>query len=107
MDSGKEWRERRKLKVFAILGGKCVRCGFDDPRALQVDHINGQPTRKRLRLKGGAVYAWIVKARMPERYFQLLCANHNWIKRAENGEVRGYRQPYAPPVRVPKDLWPE
>ncbi len=23
------------------MGNKCVKCGFSDPRALQIDHING------------------------------------------------------------------
>lgn len=29
--------------LFDLLGGKCCRCGFDDVRALQVDHKNGVP----------------------------------------------------------------
>ena len=31
-----KWR----LKVIDSLGGRCSRCGFNDVRALQIDHVN-------------------------------------------------------------------
>jgi len=36
----KYW-SKLKLKVIQFLGGKCVYCGCDDPRALEVHHKNG------------------------------------------------------------------
>lgn len=37
----KRHREMR-IEVFELLGGAfCAHCGFRDPRALQIDHING------------------------------------------------------------------
>jgi hypothetical protein len=82
-----EWR----AKVLAHLGGKCVRCGFTDPRALQIDHVRGdgwqEPRVGTQRRKGGggAPYYRRVVADTTGRY-QLLCANCNWIKRVENKE---------------------
>jgi len=51
-----------RQKVVDSLGGVCVRCGFSDIRALQIDHIKNK--------------------------YQLLCANCNWIKRYEDKEKR-------------------
>jgi len=72
-------RVRAQLK----LGGKCVRCGFDhDYRALQIDHIAGGGSRRRLKhdpIKD-------ILAGNTKKY-QLLCANCNWIKRYEMNEV--------------------
>ncbi len=68
--------------AIKILGNRCVRCGFDNWKALQIDHVNGGGTKERK--KGvGAVYRRVIKH--PEDY-QLLCANCNWIKRVDNGE---------------------
>jgi 5-methylcytosine-specific restriction endonuclease McrA len=73
-----------RTAVFKALGGKCVRCGFTDTRALQVDHIHGggQDDRK---LSWPAFYRLVLEKR-GERY-QLLCANCNWIKKHEQGET--------------------
>lgn len=68
------------------MGGRCVRCGFSDIRALQVDHVNGHGRRELATVTSRNAYYKTVLAH-PERY-QLLCANCNWIKRAENAEHR-------------------
>ena len=84
----KETYHLNKEKVFNLLGDKCTRCGFEDKRALQLDHINGDgPTDRKV------INTWrrLEKILTDTTYrlsFQLLCANCNWIKRAENGEVR-------------------
>ena len=36
-----EQRRLLRLQAFQALGGRCARCGFDDVRALQIDHVNG------------------------------------------------------------------
>jgi len=69
---------------------KCVKCGFDDYRALTIDHINGGGTAHRRLLKGG-FYAWLRKNNLPEGY-QTLCMNCQWIKRSENREYKGIAQ---------------
>jgi RNase P subunit RPR2 len=78
---------RRALRVAAedYLGGVCAHCGFDDRRALQIDHVNddGWDERKR---DGPTWYQKMVKrilAGEGDGRYQLLCANCNWIKRFE------------------------
>ncbi len=68
---------------------KCLKCGFDDIRALQIDHINGGGTKHRRELgrTGDAFYRWLRLNNYPEGY-QVLCCNCNWIKRFENKEKR-------------------
>ena len=82
----RNWRiishELRK-KVLMFLGGKCKRCGFEDVRALQIDHVNGGGAKEIRRLGATSMYRRVF--RHPEEY-QLLCANCNWIKREERGE---------------------
>ena len=84
---GRKYYEQRRLDALAVMGSKCVRCGFDDPRALQFDHINGDghTIRKHGQTNSVMVYLDILQKGHPERY-QLLCANCNWIKKHENGE---------------------
>ena len=81
------YRHRIRMAVLALLGGKCVRCGFEDWRALQVDHLCGGG-RKEERALGGhfKVYKKILSMGNPEKEYQILCANCNWIKRYENKE---------------------
>lgn len=72
---------RSRSLSLAFLGGKCVRCGFDDPRALQVDHINGggcQERKQRGVLSAHLLMNDIAKCGL-EKY-QLLCANCHVIK---------------------------
>jgi hypothetical protein len=67
-------------------GGCCNRCGVNDSRVLQFDHLDGGGTRDR---NNGISPLGVVKAaiRTPS-LFQVLCANCNWIKRFENSESR-------------------
>lgn len=69
-----------------MLGNKCNRCGFDDRRALQIDHVNGGGCTERNAI--GQVGVLVRALKHPDLY-QLLCANCNWIKRDENGEHVG------------------
>ena len=62
-----------------------MRCDWTDERALQVDHIKGNG-HKEWRTLGGRQGVYRRALKHPEDY-QLLCANHNWIKRVENNEV--------------------
>lgn len=79
---------RRKVRkeVLEAYGGKCVRCGFSDERALQIDHIEGRGAAHRKSLGGQVSFMfWLRKMKFPMG-FQILCANCNWIKRAEKSE---------------------
>src|ERR1017187_3575099 len=82
---GREWRRDRRRKAVAILGGKCVRCGFDDDRALQIDHRHGGGNQER---KAKGILSSVNRVLVGDYGdLQLLCANCNWIKRAENNET--------------------
>lgn len=87
LEISKRYIKKLRTKCITFLGGRCVKCGFNDIRALQIDHINGGGCKE---AKEKGAY-WIYKnvLKNPQKY-QLLCANCNWIKRTELGEVRGY-----------------
>jgi hypothetical protein len=76
----------------------CVRCGIEDIRVLSVDHVdgNGAAHRKKLKTRGGtAFYAWLRRHNYPPG-FQVLCMNHQWIKRVENHECNHQAPRNAP-----------
>ena len=84
--SKNRWLEARLL-LLNYLGGECVRCGFSDYRALQVDHVDGGGVIELNQLKSGKFplkYLEIIKKNRSG--YQLLCANCNWIKKYENEE---------------------
>lgn len=83
--SKKYFRKQREL-ILWLLGNKCKECGFANPQALQVDHIHGKGNKEG-RLHGAAYYREILESiERGEEKYQLLCANHNWIKREEQKE---------------------
>lgn len=86
------YRQRLKDAVYALLGRKCAKCGFEDSRALQIDHINGggkADIQKIVRGESSRVAYHKAILSNPEalRCYQILCANCNWIKRYENKEM--------------------
>jgi len=86
------YHERLKKQALEHYGnGKiaCVKCGFDDIRALSIDHINagGYQHKKKLKREGQNFYRWLISNSYPEGY-QTLCMNCQWIKRAVNKETR-------------------
>lgn len=84
-------KNRNKIyrgSVFELLGYKCVKCGFCDIRALQIDHINGDGKEERSSNPGARKYYKEMLKNISEKKskYQILCANCNWIKRFENNE---------------------
>lgn len=65
----------------------CVKCGFDDSRALGIDHMTGggNKHKEKLRRMGKAFYRWLIENHYPPGY-QTLCMNCNWIKRFTDNE---------------------
>ncbi len=66
----------------------CIKCGFDDIRALSIDHINEDGSEQRKHLSaakhGGArFYKWLKNNNYPDGY-QTLCMNCQFIKRIEH-----------------------
>lgn len=102
-----------KRKIFALLGGCCSwhdelgGCSWgsrgdpcDDPRALVIDHIRGGGEKERRKGygAGNAFYVRVLRhlealpSGTKSDQYQLLCANHNMIKRCAFGEALGRRQ---------------
>ncbi len=79
-----------RSSVVTAMGAKCVRCGFSDLRALQIDHIDGggNAERRKLKCSPKTYLDNVLQSFMKtENRYQLLCANCNWIKRSENNEI--------------------
>lgn len=94
--ASKRFTQRVRREVLIRVGGpypKCAipTCNWTDPRVLQVDHIKGNGCRE-TKKQGGSYGLYLRILKMPptevQSHFQLLCANHNWIKRFERGEHR-------------------
>jgi len=68
----------------------CVRCGYNDIRALSIDHVkgDGKALRDLGELTGVALYRRLKNLGFPVGY-QTLCMNCQWIKRKENHEDGG------------------
>lgn len=72
----RERYHRYRAEVIEMLGGVCVKCGFSDERALEIDHVS--PVRHR---SGGKQWhQQIVHLRANPQEYQLLCANCHSIK---------------------------
>ena len=93
----KKWsrttHQRLKRLVLTHYGGgklACVRCSFDDLRALTLDHIDGDGAMERRGLsshqQGGYGFFRLLRDRGFPKGYQTLCMNCQWIKRDENEE---------------------
>lgn len=76
-------RQKLRQALLDMFGGVCAYCGFNDTRALHLDHIDGGGVIENKKMGNLAVYR---KALGGAPGYQLLCANYNWIKRIENEE---------------------
>ena len=91
-EKAKEYKAKHmgelRREVLEHFGGKCRICGFDDPRALHIDHINGGATveRRRIRYNRIKYYKDIISGQRSD--LQLLCANCNCIKNLERREYK-------------------
>lgn len=87
-ESNRRYTASIRPKLVAELGGKCVKCGFNDIRALQIDHINGGGS-KEVRKRGTTeMYRFYLKNKEEAiKKLQILCANCNWIKKVIMHEV--------------------
>jgi hypothetical protein len=80
-----------KFTVLSHYGNNkcaCARCGFDDIRALSIDHINNNGNTHRNTgslFRGTNFYHWLKNNNYPEGY-QTLCMNCQFIKRDEYKE---------------------
>ena len=84
-----KYRKKLKQTTLERYGTSCAYCGFSDPRALQIDHINGGGNAERIaaggtvRFSGWNFYQYLKTNGWPDGY-QTLCANCNMIKHEES-----------------------
>jgi len=89
LDKNRRTRHNLRKQVIEMMGNECVICGFDDFRALQIDHINEGGSRERKKLTQQGIYRKIRDSpHLIGVEYQLLCANHNQIKKQEKREYR-------------------
>jgi len=86
----RECRKMMKGEIMLHYGKgqiRCCKCGFDNIKALSIDHISGGGTkhRKALKVSGMQFYNWLRKNDYPAG-FQVLCMNCQFIKRVDNKE---------------------
>jgi hypothetical protein len=104
----KKTRDNLRLAILNKFNNKCVKCNFNDPRALQVDHINGGGRKELINkfglkegFRSGGVnifkyYKHVLKDQ--QNKYQLLCANCNAIKKIQNkeyGKISNIQKTYA------------
>ena|SRR3990167_3589144 len=84
---------KSRIPLILSMGAECKNCRFNDIRALQIDHINGDGASERKEQRGSRLYTSMFKlfkenSKEFAKRYQLLCANCNWIKRHEKNEFR-------------------
>jgi hypothetical protein len=72
-----EWRNKKRLHLIELLGGKCVKCGEADAIVLDFDHIDNSGAKHRKEIKGSNIVHHVDKN---ISNYQLLCKNCNWKK---------------------------
>ncbi len=101
------YSQAARIRILTHYGnGKCacVKCGFNDVRALSVDHIDGYGRRlpkAHSNRSGTGLYYWLIRSGYPEG-FQTLCMNCQFIKRTVNKERAGIDCKYNHD-KTPKD----
>ena len=82
--------DKRKMQCFQHYSPelKCQKCGFDDIRALSIDHIDGNGRAHRKQIGGVSINIWLVTHGYPPGY-QVLCMNCQFIKKHERQEMPG------------------
>lgn len=80
----RDGNKKPRLRLIALLGGKCVECGHSDVRSLHVDHVRGTGAEER-RMRGRNYYLHMID-NVASGDYQLLCACHNEIKRISEHE---------------------
>ena len=80
---------KKRMALIELFGGKCSRCGNDDYRVLQLNHINGGG-RKDMRNYSSpyAFYKAILSEKRAREDLNLLCGNCNILYEYECGRKR-------------------
>lgn len=94
LESKRKYHQRLRLECIKKLGSKCAwhGCDWTDVRVLQIDHVHSNGNRERKELKGNQTALYRKVMSDESGAYQLLCANHNWIKRHEMEEDKSQRK---------------
>ena len=79
--SSRESKRRRRERLFQAYGRVCTLCGFDDERALTLDHVLNNGAEERAQLGPQAVYLRALRPEYRSEY-RILCMNCQFITRA-------------------------
>ena len=102
-------RDMRIKALRIVANGKaicCVSCGYQDIRALHIDHVLSDGTAHRERRGPASINLDIVRGTNTAQ-LQILCANCNWIKRHTNKEATGRPRINDDSQISMLDEWPE
>lgn len=83
--NGREWRTRLLNGALKKLGGRCACCGETERRFLQIDHVNGDGNRDRVRRSPQAFYRHVMENEEPGVRLRLLCANCHFAHSYRSG----------------------
>ena len=80
--SQRKRRQEIKLEIYSLLGNHCIKCGFNDKRALEIDHKDPRMAKKEpLRCQSVTYYRRILeRIKSGSKDYQLMCCNCNRIK---------------------------
>lgn len=85
-----EYMRKLRQSVLDKFGAACGQCGFDDPRALQIDHVNNDGHRDEHKWRKDRVGHFKSVLKDVGGKYQLLCANCNVIKAYEHNRSRHF-----------------
>jgi hypothetical protein len=83
----RSWSAQLREQVLDKYGRVCMSCGFDDFRALHIDHVFNDGYIERKGTTASQRYRKMLDD--TEGRYQVLCANCNFIKKYENSKRRG------------------
>ena len=82
----RQYMDRIRDEVRQLLGGACARCGNDDHRVLQVDHVDGGGNEERRAARSFRKRMLVVIEKSGTGY-QLFFANCHMIKQWEQRNI--------------------
>lgn len=79
---------RNKKIVIDMYGGRCQECGYNNPIALELDHI--KPIKRKFwgTESGSGLWSRVARGLLPKQDFNLLCANCHSIKTYSDNSIR-------------------
>jgi hypothetical protein len=84
-----------RVKALNVVGSvRCI-CGYSDPRALTIDHVNGNASADRQLGLGNSIYLRIIRRKASTSNYMVLCMNCNHGKYVKYGNhLSKYRESF-------------